>query len=136
MNINILKKDNGISLQDIVIAITIMAMFVGVIGTLFYQITLNSNLIKVNAIAVHYAVQVAEEVDKLAYDEINENFNIYVNSKYDIPDILKLTVDVQNYNEEDETKDDIIKIVNIKVDYTVLDETKSYEIKKLKIKEI
>lgn len=136
MNIKVLKKDNGISLQDIVIAITILCMFVGVVGTLFYQITLNSNLIKVNSIAVHYAVEVAEEVDKLAYDEINENFNIYINSKFDLPEILTLTVDVQNYNESDETKEDLIKIVNIKVDYTVLDETNSYEIKKLKIKEI
>lgn len=136
MNIKVLKKDNGVFLQDIVIAITILCMFVGLIGTLFYKIILNSNMIKVNAIAAHYAVEVAEEVDRLSYDQINENFNIYINTKYDLPEILTLTVEVEKYNKDDETKDDIIKIVNIKVDYTVLNNTSSYEIKKLKIKEI
>lgn len=138
MNIKVLKKQNGMTIQDLVIAIIILCLFVGVIGTLFSQIIINSGLIKLNSIAVGYAVKVAEEVDKLPYDDINENFEIIMNTKYagNFSDIYKLDVIVENYNEIDPSKADIIKIVTIKITYEIFEEEKSYEIKKLKIKEI
>lgn len=138
MNIKVLKKQNGMTIQDLVIAIIILCLFVGVIGTLFSQIIINSGLIKLNAIAVEYAVKIAEEVDKLPYDDINENFEIIMNTKYadNFSDIYKLDVIVENYNEIDPSKADIIKIVTIKIAYEIFEEERSYEIKKLKIKEI
>jgi len=135
MNIKLIKKNNGMSLVDIVASITILSLFLGVIGTLFYQIALNSNLIKLNALAVHYAVKVAEYVDEISYEEVNDNLGIYLNSKYDIPDSFGLTVDVEKYNETDTSKEDLIKIVSINVSYTCLDETRNYEIEKIKVKE-
>lgn len=135
MNIKVLKKENGISLQDIVIAMVILSMFVGVIGSMYYEIAFNSNLIKLNAIAVEYAIKVAEDVDILSYEDINENFDIYMNSKHKMPEGFNLTVSVKKYNEQDSSKQDIIKIVTINVEYTIFDKTNSYEIKKLKVKE-
>lgn len=139
MNIKVLKKQDGMTIQDLVIAIIILCLFVGVIGSLFYRIIINSAFIKLNAIAVEYAVKVAEEVDKLPYEEIdNLNFGTKMDTDYkkSFPDIFQLEVNVENYNEIDPSKADIIKIVTIKVTYEMFEEEKSYEIKKLKIKEI
>lgn len=138
MNIKILKKQNGMTIQDLVIAIMIFCLFVGVIGTLFYRILFNSTLVKLNAIAVGYAVKVAEEVDKLPYDDINQNFWTSIQSNYEqsFPDIFQLEVNVENYNQIDPSKADIIKIVTINVTYEIFEEERNYEIKKLKIKEI
>lgn len=139
MNIKVLKKQNGITIQDLVIAIMIFCLFVGVIGSLFYRILFNSTLVKLNAIAVEYAVKVAEEVDKLPYEEIdNLNFGTKMHTDYkkSFPDIFQLEVNVENYNEIDPSKADIIKIVTINVTYDIFEEERNYEIKKLKIKEI
>lgn len=135
MNTRLLKKENGISLQDIVIAMVILSIFVGVIGSMYYEILFNSNMIKLNAIAVEYAIKVAEDVDILSYEDINENFDIYINSKYEMPEGFNLEASVKKYNEQDSSKIDIIKIVTINVEYTFLDKTNNYEIKKLKVKE-
>ena len=58
-----------------------------------------------------------------------------MNSTYDMSENFNLEISVDKYNKDDNTKEDIIKIVNIKVNYTILDDTKTYELKKLKIKE-
>lgn len=136
MNKKNLKKNNGISMMDVILAIIILCIFVGVIGNLYYQIILNNNLIRLNAIAVYYAVKIAEDTDKMTYDEVNNDLNQNLKTKYDIPNLLNITVDVQNYNKNDSTKQDIIKILTINVEYKCFEESRFYELKKLKIKEM
>lgn len=131
-----LKANNGISMADVIIAMLILCMFVGVIGNLYYQIALQSNKIRYNAIAVYYTVKVAEHTDRIFYEEVTNDLNNTLKNYFQIPDSFNITVDVQNYNEVDTSKQDIIKIVTIKTEYEVLGELQVYEIKKLKIKEM
>ena len=136
MNIKKLKANNGISMTDVIIAMLILCMFVGVIGNLYYQISLQSNTIRFNAIAVYYSVKIAEEIDRISYEDVTNGLNNTLKTDYEIPDLLNMTVDIQNYNAIDSSKEDIIKIVTIRAEYKVLNDEKFYEIKKLKIKEI
>lgn len=135
MNKKILKANNGISMTDVIIAIIILCMFVGVIGNLYYQISLQSNFIRLNTMAVYYTVKIAEDIDKMPYEEVTNDLNTNIKTTYQIPDLFNATIEVQNYNEIDTTKEDIIKIVTIKIEYEFNKQTKYYEIEKLKIKE-
>lgn len=131
-----LKANNGISMADVIIAMIVLCLFVGVIGNLYYQIVLQSTRIRFNAVAVYYVVKIAEDLDRISYEEVTNQLNDTIKSTYEIPDFITITLNVQNYNDTDSSKQDIIKIVTIIAEYQCLGDTKIYEVKKLKIKEI
>ena len=60
-----LKSNKGISMVDVIIAIIIMAMFVGIVGNLYVKIATDNSKIKMNALATYYVVQIAEYIDKI-----------------------------------------------------------------------
>lgn len=130
------KSNNGVTTMDIAIAITILSLFVGVIGNFYYQIVKNNNMIRFNTMAVYYAIKIAEDIDKVAYEDVNDDFKENLNVKYGLPENFNATLDIENYNENDSSKQDIIKKVNITIKYTFLKEERSYKIEKLKIKEL
>lgn len=135
----ILKSNKGISMADLTIALLILIMFSGIIGNMIYKIAYNNACIRVNEVAAEYAIKIAEYTDKISYDEVTAlNLVDKVKENYNIPDTFNIEIEVNNYTELEgnETKGDIIKIVNIKVNYSILNDKKTYEIKKLKIKEI
>ena len=136
MKVKILKANNGISMMDVIVAILILCMFVGVIGNLYYQIALQSNKIRYNAIAVYYTVKIAEYTDIISYEEVTNDLNNSLKEKYEIPDLFNVTVNVEDYNKEDTSKKDIIKLVTIRIEYEVLGEPQIYQVKKLKVKEM
>ena len=121
--------------MDVVIGMLILCLFVGVIGGLFYQIGLNSKIMESNALATNYAIKIAEDIDKMAYDDVTNNLNSTLLTGYNIQDNFSVNIDVKNYNESDSSKEDIIKIVEITVNYNIFDRDEIYKIKKLKIKE-
>lgn len=129
------KANKGVTMNDIVIAMIILSLFVGVISSLFYQIAYHNTSIQMNAMAVHYAVRIAESIDKMKYEEVDETLNNTLNETYELPDSFNATIKVDNYSQNDTSKLDIIKIVRIEVDYEFMNETRSYGLKKLKIKE-
>jgi len=131
-----LKEKKGISTIDIIVAMTILSIFVGVIGNLYYQIALQNNIIRMNAVAVYYVVKIAEDIDKMPYEEVSNDLGNRLKTTYGIPDILTMTIDVQQESQKDPTKEDIIKTVTIRAEYTCFGNQRFYEIKKLKIKEI
>lgn len=131
-----LKQNLGATMTDVVTAIIILCIFTGVVGNLYYQIVLRSNMVRLNATAVYHVVQIAEEIDKMAYEDVTSEITDTLKEKYSIPDAYAITINVENYNKDDASKEDIIKIVTIKAEYECLKEKKEYEIEKLKIKEI
>ncbi|MBP3256348.1 MAG: hypothetical protein J6M60_07715 [Clostridia bacterium] len=131
-----MKNNKGISLTEVSVSIIILSLFVGIIGSLFYQIGLNTEMIKYNAIATHYAVKVAEDIDKLSYENVNNEFlNTTLIPSYNIEDQFSIGVDVRNYNENN-TKEDLLKIVTIQVNYSFLNRNETYKIEKLKVMEL
>lgn len=130
-----LKQNKGISMVDVIIAMIILSLFVGVIGNLYYQIALQNDILRMNAVAVYYTVKVAEGIDKMSYEEVTAELNNTLKQQYEIPDMITISIDVENYNETDSSKEDVIKTVKIEAKYTCLKEEQTYTIKKLKIKE-
>lgn len=135
-NKNKLKSNKGFTMTDIVIALFVLSIFGALITSLFYQIGYNTLEIRANATAVDYCVKIAEGIDQLSYDEINNDMEGTFETMYSIPSGYKIKVEVNKYNEDDVTKQDIIKIVKIKISYSLKEgNEESYFIKKLKIKE-
>jgi hypothetical protein len=130
-----MKNNKGASLVDVVVSILILSLFAGIIGSLFYQIGYYSNLAKYNALATHYAVKVAEDIDKMAYESVTNQLNTNIIPNYNVRDGYEIRLDVRNYNDRDNTKQDILKIVTINVDYSFRGRTETYKIEKLKVKE-
>lgn len=132
-----IKSNRGVSITDVVIALIILTIFTGVIGNLIYQIAYNNAALRVNAIAVDYAVKEAEYIDKIAYEDVQtSNEKITQINGEDVLDAFTVKLDVEAYKGNDETKQDIIKKVTITVNYNILKDEKSYKIEKLKIKEM
>ena len=130
------KEDKGITIADAVIAMLILSLFVGTIGTLYYQIASYTAEIRANAMAVHYAVKIAENTDRMLYEDVNETLNNSINADYSLPAGFSANIEVKNYNENDSSKQDIIKILTITINYQFLGQNKNYTIQKLKIKEV
>ena len=131
-----LKSNRGVTITDVVVAVIILSVFTGVVGNLYYLIAKNNNLIKYNTVAVYNAIKIAEDIDKISYDEVTEDLNTNIKDRYNIPEGFSAQVKVVKYSDEDSTKHDIIKRVNITIKYKFLKEDKTYNLEKLKIKEI
>ena len=130
------KQDKGLTLTDVIVAMIILSVFTGVVGNLYYEIVLNSSVIRLNATAVYHIVQILEEIDKIAYSQVTNELTDTINQKYSIPESYSISINVENYNKDDASKEDIIKIVTVNAEYEVFGKKRQYEIKKLKIKEI
>lgn len=132
-----IKSNRGVSITDLVIALIILSVFAGVIGNLLYQLAYNNASLRMSAIAADYAVKEAEYIDKIAYEDVQTlNEKITQINGEDVLDAFTIKLYVENYNNADETKKDIIKKVTITVNYNILKDEKSYKIEKLKIKEM
>ena len=101
---------------------------------MFYSLYLNTDMIRMNGLAVNYAVNILEEIDRLSYDEVDNELD-FVN-KYDIPEDFTLDFKVRNYATQENGKEDIIKIISLTINYHLLGTDEEFNVKKLKIKEI
>lgn len=131
-----LKGNKGVTITDIVIAMIVLSLFVGLIGNLYYQIALQNSIIQSNTVVVYYVVKIAEDIDKMAYENVTNELSNTVKQTYEIPDGLNITISVEKQSDTDSSKEDIIKTVTIRAEYTCFEQNKVYEVKKLKIKEI
>lgn len=134
-----LKQNKGISLTDVVIGVLILMLFTGVLTSAYYTIYMHNLDIRCDAIAANLAITVAEDIDKMMYEEVTEDLNSTMRERYDgIPDEYEITINVEKkYRAEDtEQLSDSIKLVKININYNILDREKTYSIQKLKIKEM
>ncbi len=131
-----IKSNKGVTMTDVVIGMLILIIFTGILTSSFYKIYSYNLLIRMNAIAVDYTIKILEDIDKMKYDEVTEELNNTLTSNYNIMDKYKVSVKIENYNKDDNTKEDIIKIVTVDVKYNLNGDEKSYSVSKLKIKEM
>jgi hypothetical protein len=130
-----LKKNNGVSLLDVAVGLIILIMFTGILTTSFYKIYLYNISIRMNAIAVGYCIQIAEDIDQKKYEEVDNSLNDTLKDDYGIPDLYTINLEIENYNKDDPEKQDIIKIVDVEIEYKINNVEKTFGIRKLKIKE-
>ena len=69
------KREEGVTIIDLVIAIIIMSVFVGVITTLMTGIYKQSLEVQISSNAMSYATIILEKIDEKSFEEVqNPNF--------------------------------------------------------------
>lgn len=136
---NNLKSNKGFTLQDLILAIMILMLFVGTVGSLFisvYQVNADT---KVDALTTIYAIKILEYIDKINYEEVTEAKKASLISKMqtelDIPNSLRVSLNITNYNPDWSSKD-YVKQVKLTIDYTFNKKDKQISINRLKVKEL
>lgn len=133
------KREEGVTIIDLVIAIIIMSVFVGVITTLMTGIYKQSLEVQISSNAMSYATIILEKIDEKSFEEVqNPNFveNLIASGEVTIPKEYTIKLNVENPDNVSEEVSDVIKKATVTVNYKIRNEEKSISISKLKVKEI
>ena len=140
VSMNFLKKckeNKAVMGVDIVVSIVVLSLFAGVIAGMFAELFIQNVSIRMNAMAVNYAIIILENTDRLPYAEVTtENMMNNVKEKYYMSDNYTANIEVTKYSDMDTSKEDLIKIVKVTISYELLGQEYSYTVQKLKIKEM
>ena len=139
MNKNFLKRNNGFVFAEAVLAGFILMIMSGVVIALVFNIYSSKLSLHRTAMATNYCVEILEQVKILNYDDeklepaekdIEELFGITLADNY------KATIKIENYNDllTNQDKLDVIKIVNLNIEYQDGELTKNIEMRTLKIR--
>ena len=131
------KENKAVMGVDIVVSIVVLSLFAGVIAGMFAELFIQNVSIRMNAMAVNYAIIILENTDRLPYAEVTtENMMNNVKEKYYMSDNYTANIEVTKYSDMDTSKEDLIKIVKVTISYELLGQEYSYTVQKLKIKEM
>lgn len=129
------KTNKGISIMDVGIAITLFAVFAGLVGNLYYQIAFNNLRVRYNGIATYNVVRLTEYIDEQPYANIISKTNNELKSMLDYPDAINISMIVSKYSDNNPGAEDLIKTINITASYEIMGKDYEFSVEKLKIKE-
>lgn len=130
-----LKSESGFTMYDLILAMFLITLFVGLIASLMYsayKINAETNLMMQ---ASAYSVQILEDIDKIAYEEVDSSLASKYKSDFSIPVGFNVNIEVSKYGEEQNLQD-VMKIVKLTISYEFSGNTENVTITRLKIKEI
>lgn len=134
---DIIKTNKGFSSADIVTSVIILMIFTGLVASLFYNYYISNSKIARNSVACLCIIDTIENIQKMEYKDItNETIALKIQELYNnniIPKQYKVTANVEKYNETvgNESKEDIIKILNINVEYSLNNKIQNLSIKNI-----
>lgn len=141
---NNIRKQEGFSGVELSVAVIIVTIFIGLIGALIFNVYLHTTSAARNSQATSYAVEILEKANQLYYDDTLLNTGTYTTNDtnrqilgINIPQGYEVSLEVEKYNEQPGNTDklDLIKILDVNVDYTVGNNSYNVNIKTLKVKE-
>lgn len=131
------KSKKGITGVDIALSITIFIFFIGVFSTLSAKVYKKSSQVVANANATAYITNILEAVDMIQYDSIvdgkTDELANYAKS-LNMPAMYKADITVKKISEymNNPNLQDVIKIVEVNMTYTLQGETRTINIKRLR----
>ena len=131
-----LKSQKGFTMQDLIIACLILTLFVGLIGTLMYNSYYNNLRAQLSANMTIYSVKILEDIDKISYEDVQTKTGTDYKEQFNIPAGYNVEISISNYGDGVENVEDIIKIIKLKISYTLKGETEEFVVQKLKIKDL
>ncbi len=126
-------NNKGVTTGDIVISIIIIIIFVTIITNSFYNYYISVQYKKRKTVAVNAVIDIIEGVEAMKYSEVNENsVKTLANAKVtDKGYTVTTTVTQYNQTTGNTNKQDVIKILNVKIEYMVNKKTEVFEVKRL-----
>ena len=151
------RQNKGITGADLSIAVVAIIIFVSIITTLFYNVYMMNQKTARNVQATELISSIFEKIETLSYEETTiaeqstllqklQELNITITSNDSTTQNLVgkkggyiITLNIKKYNELEENTDknleDIIKIINVKIEYKIGENIENVEMSTLKIKE-
>ena len=115
-----LKRKDGITGIDISVSILIITLFTGVISGLLYNIYLTSMNVTRTAIASNIAIDLLEYAQELDYEDVGSDLVIrYEQNIGQVPNGYTCTSTVTKHSTLLNEKEDIIKIIEVNIEYSV-----------------
>lgn len=130
-----LKSNNGFTMQDLIIAIAIFTLFAGIIGTAIVATFRVQSDSQVDEVGTLYAIQIAEYIDKISFDDVESGMGDSLASMFNVPANFTVTIDVSDYKPAGETLS-CVKEVDINLAYNFANDSRNIRIQRLKIKEL
>lgn len=131
-----IKSEKGFTMQDLIVALIIIMLFVGIIGSTMYAAFKNTANTNLTSQMTFYAVQILEDIDKISYEEAITKTGDDYKSQFQIPAGYTVELSFSDYGEGIENVQEVMKIVKLNISYTLAGDTVNYGIQRLKIKEI
>lgn len=128
-----IKQNKGFTTADIVVAVIIITIFVAIIANVFYNYYLTSSAKNRNAIATNLIIDILETAKSMKYEDISQESIEAQIENQSIPKEYTVTAELSKYNEIEGNyaKEDLIKILKVKVEYRLADKTEKIEISTL-----
>ena len=137
-----IKDEKGFSGIDITVAVIIILLFMSLITTVFYNITISSKTLERKTEATYIAVDVIEKIKALNYDDIavktydDTNIGDIIDG-YNATEGYSLSVTIDNYKpKEVQYENDVVKTINVKVEYKIGKNIESVELNTTVVREI
>ena len=121
-----IKSNQAFTMQDLVIAIMVLLLFVGTIGGTYlaiYQVQADT---KLDSVATLYMIQMLEYIDKIGYDEVTNGMEETLRTQFAVPSRFEISKDSM----------DLVKRVKLTMHYTFQKQERNIVIENLKVKEI
>lgn len=128
------KSENGFTLTDLAIAIFVIMIFTGLIGTIFYRITEVKLSTQLSAEATVYAIQILEDIDRRDYEQVQNGMENNYKSIFQIPEGYELSLNVSDTNSTS-SNGQPVKRVELRIKYTFKGRDEELVITRLKVRE-
>lgn len=127
------KLENGFTFTDLAIAIFVIMIFAGTIGTILYQITELKLSTQLSAEATVCAIQILEDIDRTDYDLIQNGMEDSYKTKFQIPDGFALKINVSNSSKT--VGGQPVKMVELRIKYEFKGRAEELVITRQKVRE-
>jgi len=128
----IVKKSKGLAGIDIIIAIIAVSIFSTLIFSLMYNNLVENVKLKKETLAMIYMTEIFENIAIADYDDITEQ-NITRLVPWDITNNYNVNIVISNKFEG--IDEDVLKKIQVTLNYTVNNKTYSYSMERIKAKE-
>lgn len=126
-----LKSNKGFTMQDVIIGMVILTVFAGTIAGSYLAIYKIQAETQMTAVASLYGIQILENIDRKAYEDVKNGMENTYRQDYDISDKVGLKIEVSPYDTED-----TLKMVKLTLTYEIAGNTEELVLEKLKVKEL
>lgn len=124
-------NNKGFTQIDLVISVSIIVIFTGLIIKIFNSIYVDFLEIQKGSNAIGYATMILEKVDAKSFEEVNDpNFLNNLKSEMQIPDKYAINMTTKTIH------NNLLTRVDLNLNYEVNNEIREIKISKLKVKEI
>jgi len=130
------KSEKAFTMQDLIIAILIIGIFVALIGNLMYNSYMNKVVANLTAQMSMYSVEILEDIDKISYEEVQTKTPEQYRAQFAIPDGFDIKIEIRDYIEGQQEEQDLMKIVKLTLSYTIQGKKQDFVVERLKIKEL